>query len=311
MTRWRINYVAFDEQPIARNHHFWYKITMMSSVSITLTLPRTVPISLSDCPQARLIGIGIHGNKPVENYRMLKFWCVHLYTYHAQVMVNGYWYEISPGSASVFPPDAEMQYHFKGRCEHAFAHFFLPASSRRSLETLPVMQQLEDRFDRLNVALREAVGWFPSQRRRAEVRVWDVLWDLTASASQSAENGGAGSAVETLCREIEMRLAGEIRVGPLLDELSLGVSHNHLLRLFRRQTGTSILDYVRGRRVERAEHLLRHSTLPIKQIAHQVGIGDLHLFNKTIRRILGASPREVRGRGSGLMNDRASDRRKA
>ena len=46
--------------------------------------------------------------------------------------------------------------------------------------------------------------------------------------------------------------------------------------------------------MERARYLLEHSTMPIKAIARDVGIPDLHLFNKTVRRELGKSPREVR-----------------
>jgi len=42
--------------------------------------------------------------------------------------------------------------------------------------------------------------------------------------------------------------------------------------------------------------LLVYSTLPVKVIASEVGIPDLHLFNKTIRRELGHSPRAIRGR---------------
>jgi transcriptional regulator GlxA family with amidase domain len=73
-----------------------------------------------------------------------------------------------------------------------------------------------------------------------------------------------------------------------------GVSHNHLIRLFRSETGTTVVAYIRHRRMERARHLLRESTLSIPAVAAAVGIGDLQAFNKTCRRELGASPRAVR-----------------
>jgi transcriptional regulator GlxA family with amidase domain len=74
----------------------------------------------------------------------------------------------------------------------------------------------------------------------------------------------------------------------------LDVSHNHLTRSFRAATGLAPVEFIRERRVNRAEELLRHTTLPIKAIAAQVGLGDFHSFNKVMRRAKGASPRRLR-----------------
>jgi len=80
------------------------------------------------------------------------------------------------------------------------------------------------------------------------------------------------------------------------NDFNAGTHNNHLTRLFHTTYGVTISAYIRQRRAERARHLLLHSTLPIKAIAAQVGIADLHLFNKTIRRVLHDSPRRVRDR---------------
>jgi AraC-like DNA-binding protein len=58
-----------------------------------------------------------------------------------------------------------------------------------------------------------------------------------------------------------------------------------------------VTEYVRRRRVERARHLLLHSGLSIKQVACEVGLPDLQLFNKTIRRAYGVAPRSLREHG--------------
>ncbi len=42
-----------------------------------------------------------------------------------------------------------------------------------------------------------------------------------------------------------------------------GISHNHLTRLFRAETGTTVVAYIRRRRLQRAHHLLRATTLSI------------------------------------------------
>jgi transcriptional regulator GlxA family with amidase domain len=64
--------------------------------------------------------------------------------------------------------------------------------------------------------------------------------------------------------------------------------------LFRAETGYTVVGYIRRRRMERARHLLRESTLSIPAIAASVGVADLQAFNKACRRELGDSPRAVR-----------------
>ncbi len=59
-----------------------------------------------------------------------------------------------------------------------------------------------------------------------------------------------------------------------------------------------MVGYVRRRRLEEAEHLLRNSTMPV---ARMVGILDLQAFNKACRREFGHPPRALRDtdRGEG------------
>jgi transcriptional regulator GlxA family with amidase domain len=73
-----------------------------------------------------------------------------------------------------------------------------------------------------------------------------------------------------------------------------GVSHNHLTRLFRAETGLPVVGWIRQRRMARARHLLTATTMSIPAVAASVGINDLQAFNKACRRELGGSPRAVR-----------------
>ncbi|MEU6357590.1 helix-turn-helix domain-containing protein, partial [Streptomyces sp. NPDC047072] len=91
---------------------------------------------------------------------------------------------------------------------------------------------------------------------------------------------------------VEERLAGPLSVPEIAR--AAGVSPTHLTRLFRADTGLTVVGYIRRRRMERARHLLVSSTLAIPAIAATVGIPDLQAFNKTCRRELGAAPRAVR-----------------
>ena len=85
-------------------------------------------LSLDLPPTILQIGIGVHGAEPMERYRLDGLWCLHLYRYEAEVSLNGTPYAIAPGYAGVTAPGVEMEYHFRGPSDHAYAHFLLPAA---------------------------------------------------------------------------------------------------------------------------------------------------------------------------------------
>ncbi|OUN16671.1 helix-turn-helix domain-containing protein [Allofournierella sp.] len=68
------------------------------------------------------------------------------------------------------------------------------------------------------------------------------------------------------------------------------VSKCYLCRMFRNQTGQSFSQYVTAQRLDRAEHLLRHSGLSIDRIAEQCGFGSAAYFATTFRRRNGMAP---------------------
>ncbi len=81
------------------------------------------------------------------------------------------------------------------------------------------------------------------------------------------------------------------------NRFGVGISARQLDNLVRTGVGEAMLRYTRRRRVERAQQLLTQTSEPIRRMAADVCLGDLHVFNKTFRRALGASPRQVRERG--------------
>ena len=77
-----------------------------------------------------------------------------------------------------------------------------------------------------------------------------------------------------------------------------GVSPAYLTRLFRAQLGVTTMEYLRRWRLEAAFRLLTRTQVPIKLVAHEVGVPNLHAFNKFVRRGYCASPRELRARSN-------------
>ncbi len=257
-----------------------------------MTEPRC-EIPLGHPPQALQMGTGIHG-PGTSAYNLSDRWGLHFYTYQAQLHINGFQLEIVPGSIGITPAGVTATYNFpKKNCIHLYAHFRLPTvlekKADRTLVSMLLLQDVGERFESLSHAMSEAIGWFPSAPERANARLWDILWQLSDNvAGKKLQH----RAVERARHYIERNLANNISI-PHIAKV-VGCSHNHLLRLFRDHMQCSIAAYIRRRRAERAEYLLKNSNVPIKTIPAQVGIANVQSLNKIIRRELGRAPRTIR-----------------
>jgi transcriptional regulator GlxA family with amidase domain len=83
--------------------------------------------------------------------------------------------------------------------------------------------------------------------------------------------------------------------------LSLGVvcrrtnlSRSHLMRLFKRETGTTVRHFMMQLRVHRAQELLATTFLSIKQVAAAAGFKHVSELDRQFRIGLGVSPGEYR-----------------
>jgi AraC family transcriptional regulator, arabinose operon regulatory protein len=71
-------------------------------------------------------------------------------------------------------------------------------------------------------------------------------------------------------------------------------SPSHLAYLFASQMGSAPMQYVERLRLEQAAKMLRHSALPISEIAAAAGYRDAEYFSNRFRRNNGLSPRAFR-----------------
>jgi AraC-like DNA-binding protein len=250
----------------------------------------TVTVRLDEPPRVANAGLGVHGTtRQRDVFRLPDLWQLHLYRYSAELTVGGTTHAIRPGHVSLIPPGAQVHYHYRGRSEHLYAHLRLAETGEP--RTVPLMQDSGAEMPMLSSLLLQAIASAPNSPARTAAEVWAVLWRV-AELTPPSRAGGEHPAVATAIAYIESHLAGPLAVPAVAR--AAGVSHNHLTRLFHAETGDTVVSYIRRRRLARARHLLRESTLSIPAIAAAVGIGDLQAFNKACRRELGRSPRAVR-----------------
>ncbi|NNN29305.1 helix-turn-helix transcriptional regulator [Streptomyces sp. S3(2020)] len=261
-------------------------------------MQQLVELALDQPPQVANAGVGVHGSAgPHEVFRLPRLWQLHLYSYSGTLEFGGVSHPIRPGHVSLVPPDTEVHFHYDApRSEHLYAHFRLPGDGER--RGVPAMQDAGTEAAVLSGLLRQTVAASTQSPARASAELWTVLWRTTTlTGAGGSSPGPRHPALRTAMAHIEEHLAGPLSIPAIAR--AAGVSHTHLTRLFREDTGSTVVGYIRHRRMERARHLLIASTLAIPAIAAAVGISDLQAFNKTCHKELGASPRAVRQAASG------------
>ena len=76
----------------------------------------------------------------------------------------------------------------------------------------------------------------------------------------------------------------------------LGISLDRLERAFRAEVGVTPVSYYRRLRLRRADDLLTHSTLSIREVALSCGFWNLSSFARAFREQYGHAPSEARQR---------------
>ncbi len=75
---------------------------------------------------------------------------------------------------------------------------------------------------------------------------------------------------------------------------SLGISLGYLSAIFRKETGNTLSEYVRHRRMEYAAYLLGATKLQIQTVALHCGIMDVQYFSKLFKKEYGKTPSDYR-----------------
>ena len=72
------------------------------------------------------------------------------------------------------------------------------------------------------------------------------------------------------------------------------LNEQYLMRLFKKETGMTILEYITNERVTMAAELLVETNFPIVTVADSVGYGNYSYFTKIFKRYMGDNPKTYR-----------------
>lgn len=131
---------------------------------------------------------------------------------------------------------------------------------------------------------------------------WSNIWVIVCSAAESYtemirelkdRDRSTNSLLVDRCLTLIFRsLHGKVVVRELAD--SLNVNPDYLSRIFREQTGMTIMQYVRKEKISLAKNQLIYSPYALEEIAYYLGFGSQSHFGKIFKEETGMTPRQYR-----------------
>lgn len=115
---------------------------------------------------------------------------------------------------------------------------------------------------------------------------------LQSLAEQRVYLQGHTDALRRVLKFIDENLHRDIDLTEVAEAAYL--SPNYLSQLLKKQTGLAFVDWLTGRRMERARNLLAHTAERVGSIAHRVGFADEAYFTRRFTQRFGVAPTAYR-----------------
>lgn len=128
------------------------------------------------------------------------------------------------------------------------------------------------------------------------VHVSQAIRYLLSSIGVSVEQADRGHRPENGLDRALRYLSEHLAESVTLSELArhAGVSKQHLIYLFKQETGLPPIEYFLRMKMQRAAQLLDLTDLGVKQVGSAVGLSDPYYFSRLFKQMMGCSPTKYR-----------------
>ena len=166
----------------------------------------------------------------------------------------------------------------------------------------PVIVQLFDELKKQHVKTVD-LTYIPSLKRALLNLVIYLLENYSHETENRVQSKGFATVLDVMTYITEHYSE---HIG--IDELAakFGYSKYHFLRLFKQNTGQTVVDYINAMRCEVAGELLRKGTLPVAEIAYTCGFNTPSYFAKQFKKFYGVLPVQYRKEKRNLKNLQAT-----
>ena len=116
----------------------------------------------------------------------------------------------------------------------------------------------------------------------------EILLFIAQDVTSSRYPAALYASIDYLRRNLHRKIA--------ISDLSraVGISDTQLFRLFKTHLKESPLAFFNAMKLKRAAELLRHTLIPLKEIAFSLGYGEPAYFTNQFKKVMGISPRAYR-----------------
>lgn len=192
-----------------------------------------------------------------------------------------------------------LRCNFYGDIAHNHDLFLLKPFTDKNY-IIPILGEHTERVERLcfNIKreLEEQRDWYWSCRGRSYFmeliitleRFYGIIGRGEAVPLQDSIASITDEKLKNAVIYIENRFAQNINLDDIIK--ACGINHTKLSELFKKETGKTPIEYLRGYRVSVAKKLLEFTELPVKEIADRCGFKTVQHFTRVFGKALGKTP---------------------
>lgn len=229
-------------------------------------------------------------------------------------LVEGTYYKPEPGSLLLFAPNAFHGVKINSRAPYkrytlhfdqnlllperrSFLMRALPEGNKESWGTIYYRKEDTEKYD-LQVylsALRECAEMDEARREQMIPLCVEAVLSRILLMREAGKEMAVREQKDTIT-EILYYLNSHLQEQVTLDELAekFFISKHHLNKVFRKRTGTTVMDYLQRKRVSSAQQML-FLGYNAKEAAVQSGFGEYSSFYRAYVRVTGHEPSRDRG----------------
>lgn len=214
-------------------------------------------------------------------------WSLFFLEHDGIISVNNKPIPYSKGNVAFVVPGTKVEFlHIgTGTWAHELTFGLVP---RSETVVIPAVADLGDLVEIRRQEFQASHDWLQRSIMRGLACAFNVLWSIAEPPGEFRKSDLVYRAEAMIVKNLHHPIA----IGELSKEL--GLSHTHLLRLFRDEHHCTIQQFIRDKRAELGRQMICDSQLSLKEVAVKVGCPDLQYFNKLIRSTTGLSPSKLR-----------------
>lgn len=119
-----------------------------------------------------------------------------------------------------------------------------------------------------------------------------MVLDFTGKMLLLQKNAIISKSITLAIDYIYQHLHDRITIQELAD--TIGLSPSYLSKLFKRELGISVSDYIREKKIENAQNLLKYSNYDITDIANYLAFSSQSHFIQVFQKYIGMTPKKYR-----------------